>query len=72
MPFLPARRFKKRFPEALELGTPPAEKPAAGQPVPVPWLLAEGLTPEQACTDNENWCGVMQVSWGGSGMGKGE
>ena len=26
-----------------------------------PWLLVEGLTPQEACTREESWCGVMQV-----------
>ena len=58
-----ACRFKARFPQALELGTPPEGvqvTPASG--TPVPWLLAEGLTPETASTSTENWCGVIQVS----------
>jgi hypothetical protein len=30
----------------------------------VPWLLVEGLSPEDADTQMENFCGVMQVSNG--------
>lgn len=26
-----------------------------------PWLLKTGLKPEQAATQDENWCGVLQV-----------
>lgn len=36
---------------------------------PLPWLLAEGLTPATAATQAENWCGVMQVR--GEGESKG-
>ena len=28
---------------------------------PTPWLLKAGLSPEQAATHDENWCGVLQV-----------
>ncbi|PSC73701.1 NAD-dependent aldehyde dehydrogenase [Micractinium conductrix] len=27
---------------------------------PTPWLLKAGLSPEQAATHDENWCGVLQ------------
>lgn len=58
--------FQQRFPAALQLGKSPTDDKAdAIGRRPVPWLFAEGLSPEEADTENENWCGVFQVrgSW---------
>lgn len=53
------KRFKARFPQATELGKP--VKCDADAPFkPVPYLLAEGLKPEQVAARNENWCCVIQ------------
>lgn len=36
---------------------------------PVPWLLKAGLRPEEAATQDENWCGVLQVRGQAGGRG---
>ena len=46
--------FKNKFPGATELGTPMGDGRA------VPTLLAEGLPPEAASTQTENWSPVLQ------------
>ncbi len=65
-----AAAFKKTFPDAEEIGGK-TKLGSTGELVAVrdddnddvrrlPWLLKLGLTPEQAITDVENWCGVLQ------------
>jgi hypothetical protein len=45
-----------------ELGIPPATSSDSITPYgpPRPWLLVEGLGPDQALLRHENWCGVLQ------------
>ncbi|KAI8465000.1 MAG: Aldehyde/histidinol dehydrogenase [Monoraphidium minutum] len=55
--------FAAKFKGAERLGRPvPQEVLEAylGEHRPHPWLLAAGLTPEEAQTQDENWCGVVQ------------
>ena len=46
--------FKKKFPNALELGKP------VDDPKAVPHLYVEGLAPEDASTQYEHFCTVLQ------------
>ncbi|GBF87574.1 NAD-dependent aldehyde dehydrogenase [Raphidocelis subcapitata] len=55
--------FRSKFPAAEELGRPVPPEALEGAPGPFkpqPWLLAAGLSPEEASTQVENWCGVLQ------------
>uniref|UniRef100_A0A7S0WV00 Aldehyde dehydrogenase domain-containing protein n=1 Tax=Chlamydomonas leiostraca TaxID=1034604 RepID=A0A7S0WV00_9CHLO len=56
--------FRKKFErgpgQLRELGRPYSGPVPPGAATPLPWLLAEGLAPEEAATQSENWCGVMQ------------
>jgi len=64
--------FLSRFGDAEQLG--PGDTAADGAQLAsssgraemhvTPWLLKAGLTPQQAATQDENWCGVLQVSLG--------
>ena len=49
--------FRARFPAAIEYGARAME---AGGRRTLPWMLVEGLSPHEAQTDRENWCGVLQ------------
>lgn len=58
--------FLARFPGAERLGGGSAEGALASSTAraevrPVPWLLKAGLRPDEAATQDENWCGVLQV-----------
>lgn len=67
-----AGAFKHRFPDAEEIGAVGTTvgvdgellaAPAGARHADVrllPWLLKTGLTPDQAATQHENWCGVLQ------------
>lgn len=60
--------FLSRFGDAEQLG--PGDTAADGAQLAsnsgraemhvTPWLLKTGLTPQQAATQDENWCGVLQ------------
>lgn len=66
--------FRQRFPDAEEIGggvSTAAEGGGADGAVVastsgrvdmkvVPWLLMTGLSPDEAATQDENWCGVLQ------------
>ncbi|KAF8059215.1 ARC6 [Scenedesmus sp. PABB004] len=53
--------FRARFPAAMALGAPvPGEGQPEGHIQPQPWLLATGLSPDDAQTRDENWGGVLQ------------
>lgn len=64
--------FLSRFGDAEQLG--PGDTAADGAQLAsnsgraemhvTPWLLKTGLTPQQAATQDENWCGVLQVGGG--------
>lgn len=64
--------FLSRFGDAEQLG--PGDAAADGAQLAsssgraemhvTPWLLKTGLSPQQAATQDENWCGVLQVSPG--------
>jgi hypothetical protein len=61
--------FRARFPdvEALGAGSTDADGAALGsgsaraEVRPSPWLLKAGLPPDEAATQDENWCGCIQV-----------
>lgn len=68
-----AAAFKTKFPDAEEigngtvLGVDGALVAAPASPEydhvdvrAIPWLLKTGLLPEEAATQDENWCGVLQ------------
>lgn len=62
--------FLGRFPDAEPLGGGSAQADGAAldsgsgraEVAVTPWLLKAGLSPEQAATQDENWCGVLQAS----------
>lgn len=51
-------RFKKRYPDAEELGT--RELSTSTDIQHFPWLLKCGLSSEESSVSEENWCGVAQ------------
>jgi hypothetical protein len=66
-----AAAFKERFPDAEEIGggtiigvdgaLVAAAKDSGHVDVrKLPWMLKTGLKPEEAATQDENWCGVLQ------------
>jgi len=53
-------RFRTTFPDCEQLGLNIAEeREQDGLPHP-PWHFQANLSPEEASTDHENWCGVLQ------------
>jgi len=48
--------FRQRFPAAEERGV----GLCSSQRCTSPWLFAAGLSPDEAQTDRENWCGCLQ------------
>lgn len=53
-------RFRSKFPDCEQLGSDNVEKTEQdGLPHP-PWHFQTNLSPEEAATDHENWCGVLQ------------
>lgn len=67
-----AAAFKEKFPDAEQLGAVTCTVDADGALIAssqdgthvdirrLPWLLKTGLAPENAATQDENWCGVLQ------------
>ena len=51
--------FKAKFPDAEEIGSVQAGQEESVGPRG-PWVFKTGLSPEEADTENENWCGVLQ------------
>lgn len=63
--------FKAKFPFAVELGVPlSSETPSGSTPMPI--LIAEGLTPDQARYDTESWGPMLQEIVLPSSQGGGE
>ncbi|BDA42382.1 hypothetical protein COCOBI_03-2690 [Coccomyxa sp. Obi] len=56
-----AAAFKAAIPGVEELGAIVEDDQQSAAPSSyMPWLFKAGLSPEQARTDTENWCGVLQ------------
>lgn len=63
--------FLRKFPDAERLGNGSTAADGAqlssgsgrAEMRVTPWLLKSGLSPEQASTQDENWCGCLQVRW---------